>query len=171
MKITCHKQLWIALICLGISACGFHLRGNLNFPANFQHLSISLPPDAYLFKNKLKERLRSLRVRPHFSQAPNCYRLIIDELKFNRQIANISSSTTPRQFQLTYTVAYHLQNPKGETLIANGFSIANRLVSMNSERLLGSNYEQDFFKDEMEEELITKILNHISPAIAYQHET
>lgn len=171
MKSVFHKQLLIALFCLGITACGFHLRGNLNFPSNFQHLSIYLSPDAHSFKNKLKEKLRSLHIRPHFSQEPNCYHLVIDELKFNRQIANISSSTTPRQFQLTYTVFFHLLSPEGKNLIPNGFALANRLVSMNSERLLGSNYEQDFFKEEMEDELITKILNRISPAIVYQNET
>jgi LPS-assembly lipoprotein len=150
---------------LALTACGFHLRGNLNFPSDFQHVYLQVPPEGRDLKIKLKDRLRSFRIRPHHTQEASCYQLVIDELKFNRQIANISSSTTPRQFQLAYSVFYHFTNPQGETLIPRGFALANRLVSMNSERLLGSNYEQDFFKSEMEDELVGKILNNLPPAI------
>lgn len=159
----------VPLVCLlQLAACGFHLRGNLPFPPSFQAMHLQVPPDGRELKDKLKERLRAFQIRPLRSSAQGCYQLIIDELKFSQQIANISSSTTPRQFQLSYIVTYHFLNPKGETLIPQGFAIANRLVSMNSERLLGSNYEQKFFKDEMEAELSIKILNTLPPAIMSQ---
>jgi LPS-assembly lipoprotein len=158
-------ELLIVVLLLILSACGFHLRGNLAFPPDFQHLYVKLPPDHKSFKYKLKDKLRSFRVQPHASLQHTCYQLVIDELKFNRQIANISSSTTPRQFQLSYTVFYHFLSPQGDLLIPKAFLIANRLVSMNNERLLGSNYEQDFFKDEMEDELINKLLMTLPPAM------
>ena len=97
------KRLMSLVCLLQLASCGFHLRGNLSFPPNFQAIHLQVPPQGRTFKDKLKEEMRALQIHPAPSSRQGCYQLIIDDLKFNQQIANISSSTTPRQFQLSYT--------------------------------------------------------------------
>lgn len=147
-----------------MSACGFHLRGLMVFPSSLQNLYILVPTNGRDLKIKLEDQLKAYRVHPVPNVTQATYQLIIDDLKFTRQIANISSSTTPRQFQLIYTVEYHFIDAQGHHLIPQGRAQSQRLVSMNSERLLGSNYEQDFFMHEMEDELCTQILTTINHA-------
>ena len=159
LKITALSYL---LLCLLLSSCGFHLRGLLALPPNFQHVYLVLPSNGHSFEIKLKEQLQAYHVKSAESAQHAAYQIVIDSLNYTRQISNISSSTTPRQFQLTYTVDYHLVDEHGVTLIPARQLISNRLVSMNSERLLGSNYEEEFFKSEMEQELASQILTSIN---------
>lgn len=154
--------LSFSILSLSLSSCGFHLRGMADLPAHFQHVYLVSPPQGRSLQQKLKEELQAYRISYAPSLTRASYQIIIDNLNYTRQISNISSSTTPRQFQLTYTVEYHLTDNHGALLIAPRQLISHRMVSMNSERLLGSNYEEDFFKQEMEQELASQILTNIS---------
>ena len=149
-------------ICLLLSACGFHLRGLLNLPPSFQHVYLQIPPNGRSLQIKLKEELQSYHVTYSESATHAAYQIVIDGLVYTRQISNISSSTTPRQFQLNYSVNYRLLDNQGVQLIPAQQIKSSRLVSMNSERLLGSNYVEDFFKNDMEQEIASQILTHIN---------
>jgi LPS-assembly lipoprotein len=153
-----YKALLYSIFLSLLSACGFHLRGMVSLPPSFQHVYIIAPPNGRSLQLKLEEQLQAYRVQRSTSLDKAAFQIIIDSVSFNRQISNISSSTTPRQFQLSYVVAYHLMDSHNGNIIPRGQAVSNRLVSMNSERLLGSNYEQEFFMHEMEEDIATQIL-------------
>ena len=167
MKLSYQALLYSILLSL-LSACGFHLRGMVPLPPSFQHVYIIAPPNGRSLQLKLEEQLQAYRVQKSDSAAQSAFQIVIDNVVFNRQISNISSSTTPRQFQLSYVVTYHLMDSHNGNVIPRGQAVSNRLVSMNSERLLGSNYEQDFFMHEMEDEIATQILLTINHYFANQ---
>ena len=156
------KSILLGNLLLLLSACGFHLRGMMALPPSFQNVYISAPAHGKDLQLALDEQLQSYVVRRSESQKECAFQIIIDDIQFDRQISNISSSTTPRQFQLSYKVKYHFIDGKGAILIPNGIVHTQRLVSMNSERLLGSNYEQNFFLHEMENDAARQIMTTIS---------
>jgi LPS-assembly lipoprotein len=149
--------LWV----MSLSHCGFHLRGLTTLPPSFQQVYVVAPADARQLQAEIDNQLQAYNV----SKAPNItkahYQIVIDNIFFQRQISNISSSTTPRQYQLLYNIKYHVINSHGENIIPNGVINTNRLVSMNNERLLGSNYEQDFFLHEMQQEAAVQVVSTI----------
>lgn len=155
------KKAIIMTMIVALCACGFHLRGQMELPASFQDVAISAPPEGRNLSLALDEQLHAYHVIQVHSKTDAQFEIVIDTIQFERQIANISSSTTPRQYQLSYTVKHHLVDNHGRVLIPNGLVVSNRLVSMNSERLLGSNYEQDFFLHEMELDAARQILTTI----------
>lgn len=121
-------------------------------PASFQTVYISAAANQQQLLRALEQEFKSYHVNVFQSQKNSNIELFIDNVQFNRQISNISSSTTPKQFQLYLIVKYHVIDSNGHNCIPNGQVVINRLVTMNSERLLGSNYEQDFFQEEMQVE-------------------
>ena len=151
-----------------LSSCGFHLRGMVRLPPSFHHVYIIAPPNGRSLQLKIEDQLQAFKVTRSPSIEKAAFQIVIDAVNFSKQISNISSSTTPRQFQLTYVVNYHLIDDHSGIIIPHGHAISNRLVSMNSERLLGSNYEQDFFMHEMEDDLATQILLTISHYFSQQ---
>ncbi len=155
------KKAIIIILIVALCACGFHLRGQMELPTSFQNVAISAPPEGRNLSLALDEQLQAYHVIQAQSKTDAEFQIVIDNIQFERQIANISSSTTPRQYQLSYTVKHHLVDSHGRMLIPNGLVVSNRLVSMNSERLLGSNYEQDFFLHEMELDAARQILTTI----------
>ena len=156
------KSIFLGSLFVLLGACGFHLRGTMVLPPSFQHVYISAPAHGKNLQMALDEQLQAYVVSRSESQQDCSFQIIIDNIQFDRQISNISSSTTPRQFQLSYKVKYHFIDEKGAMLIPNGIIQLQRLVSMNSERLLGSNYEQDFFLHEMENDAARQMMMTIS---------
>ena len=150
------------LLILSITACGFHLRGMMPTLQNLENIFISTPNEAKYLRLALERELKVYNVRICSTPNQAFYELIVDNVELQRQVSNISSSTTPRQYQLIYKVYFHVIDTKqSHTIIPAGKLTANRLVTMNNERLLGSNYEQDFFVKEMQEELARQILTSI----------
>ncbi len=157
------KPLGILLLVLCLSQCGFHLRGMAPLPPSFQKVYIQAPKEAHFLENELIRNLESYHVQVCDTSHNSYFQIIIDSVDFQKQVSNISSSTTPRQFQLIYTVNYHfIDTSQNHDIIPNGKLTATRLVTMNNERLLGSNYEQDFFIKEMQEELARQMLSTIT---------
>jgi LPS-assembly lipoprotein len=162
------KTFFVFSLLLTLASCGFHLRGMVELPPSFQHVFISAPPQGRSLVTSLDEQLQAYRVAKASCVSDAAFQIVIDDIQFERQISNISSSTTPRQYQLFYIVKYHLIDTHGEHLIPNGLVKSNRLVSMNSERLLGSNFEQDFFLHEMEVDAARQIMTCIGTYFAKQ---
>ena len=131
-------------------------------PASFQNVYISAAGNQQQLLAAMEHEFKIYHVSVYSSQKNANIQIYIDDVQFNRQISNISSSTTPKQFQLYYIVKYHVINSNGENCIPNGRIAVNRLVTMNSERLLGSNYEQDFFQEEMQTEAARQMVAMIA---------
>jgi LPS-assembly lipoprotein len=157
------KQLGLLFLTICLSDCGYHLRGMAPLPPSFQNILITAPREAKDLKNVLESELLSYHVTVCHQNKDAHFEIVIDSIDFQRQVSNISSSTTPRQYQLIYTVGYHfIDTSQQHTVIPNGKLTSNRLVTMNNERLLGSNYEQDFFLKEMQEEIARQMISTIS---------
>lgn len=162
------KTLIVLSTVLILTACGFHLRGMMVLPPSFQNVFITAPPQGRNLIIALDEQLQAYSVAKASCASDAAFQIVIEDIQFERQISNISSSTTPRQYQLFYIVKYHLVDTHGNNLIPKGLVKSNRLVSMNSERLLGSNFEQDFFLNEMEVDAARQILTCIGTYFAKQ---
>jgi LPS-assembly lipoprotein len=150
-------MLWV----MSLSHCGFHLRGLTTLPPSFQQVYIVAPADARQLQAEIDNQLQAYNVAKAQNISKAHYQIVIDNIFFQRQISNISSSTTPRQYQLLYNIKFHVIDSHGENIIPNGVINTNRLVSMNNERLLGSNYEQDFFLHEMQQEAAVQLVSTI----------
>ena len=158
MKII-HSFLLVSILM--ISGCGFHLRGtHTNLPwLN----SVAIINNANRYLNPLiSEELKDNDVQVTDNLAKAKYWLIIDSDNFEQQILSISSSTTPRQYQLIYTVRFKLQKTNGEEIIPPSQVNITRVVTINSNRILGSNDEEDHFKKEMINEAVIQILYRLS---------
>ena len=157
------KRLGVFFLTMSLSHCGYHLRGMAPLPPSFQNIFIIAPKEAATLKYVLESELESYHVTVCQLDKQAHFEIVIDSVDFQRQVSNISSSTTPRQYQLIYTVKYHfIDTAQQHTVIPNGKLSSTRLVTMNNERLLGSNYEQDFFLKEMQEEIARQMISTIS---------
>jgi len=146
---------------MSLCHCGFHLRGLTTLPPSFQQVYVVAPADARQLQAEIDNQLQAYNVSKAKNMSNAHYQIVMDNIFLQRQISNISSSTTPRQYQLLYNIKYHVINSNGENIIPNGVINTNRLVSMNNERLLGSNYEQDFFLHEMQQEAAIQLVSTI----------
>ena len=154
--------LMIALLFL--SSCGFHLRGFVDIPDWLNNIAIILESGSRELEPLLKAQLESYHVKVSPSQTKAPYWLVIESDSFQKQITNISASTTPRQYLLIYTVQFSLIKNKGETILSSNTVAVNRQFTLNNNRILGSDYEEMTFKREMERNAVSLILSRLATA-------
>jgi len=144
------------------SGCGFHLRGMMDMPRWLNHVAIIVEQGHRDLAPYLTEYLQSYNLIVDTSPATAQYWLIIERDNFQQQITSVSSSTTPRQYELTYTVQFRLVRAKGQEIIPTSTINVSRQATINSDRILGSNQEESLLLDEMRRDAAVQIMNRIS---------
>lgn len=153
--------LIVLLFTLTLSSCGFHLRGMRDMPRWLDRVTIVVENANRDLEPLLSDQLRAYRIQVCSDPASANYWLIIEQDSVRQQITSISSSTTPRQYQLTYTVQFKLTRAKGNEIIPTTPIVVTRLLTVNSDRILGSNDEEAILKREMRRDAVMQILDRI----------
>lgn len=150
----------LVILSLLISSCGFHLRGFIDMPAWLNDVAIILESANHDLGPMLTAQLEAYHIRVSNDPQNAHYWLIIEQDHEDQQLISVSSSTTPRQYQLLYTVQFKLQEAKGKVITA-GRVTTSRQLTVNSNRILGSNDEENTLKHEMRRDAVIKIMNRI----------
>jgi LPS-assembly lipoprotein len=108
----------------------------------------------------LESRLRLHDVAVTDDPAIAKYWIVILNEYLRQDIAAVAASTAPRQYQLTLKVVFQIQKAKGKTkLPPEPIKVSvNRLLTINNDRILGSDSEAAILKQEMEADVATQIL-------------
>jgi|TARA_R110002126_G_scaffold173969_2_gene322534 LPS-assembly lipoprotein len=161
-------MLGIWILCSLLSSCGFHLRGLGEFPTWLKpKVAIILEDEARDWESYLKPLLSAgdIQVTSDPKQAP--FWLFIEQERLDQNISSVSSSSTPRQYQLHYAVTFRLENNRGKTLIPSRSVVVNRPLTINNERILGSRNESEKLKRAMKHDAAIQIiycLNRYTPS-------
>jgi LPS-assembly lipoprotein len=157
----------LLLITAIITSCGFRLRGLDASPAWLRAgVAIVVENAAHNWERLLREPLEASHIRVIDNPKKAPYWLIIKKEKLTRTINSVSSSTTPRQYQLVYTVWFSLQTAKGKVIIEPTSVFVTRPLTINNNRVLGSRNEGEKLKTEMKRDAALKIIEFL-----YQQES
>ncbi|KTD26174.1 MULTISPECIES: LPS assembly lipoprotein LptE [Legionella] len=157
------KHYFIIAITALLIGCGFHLRGLNDMPAwlNGHSMAIVIENAHRDLGPMLKDQLESYKVRvmPNPTQAD--YVLIIEADGIQQQITSVAASTAPRQYQLIYDVQFTVVKAKGGVIIPSTRVFVTRQLTVNSNRILGSNLEEAQISYEMRREAAMQIMNRV----------
>lgn len=149
----------LATLCL--FGCGFHLRGFVTMPTGLHDVGIIIEAANRDLEPMLKDQLNAYHiVVPDDPQSAH-YWLIIEEDKEEQHITSVSSSTTPRQYQMNYQVTFKFQAANGKEIIPSTNVTTTRQLTVNSNRILGSNFEENTLKHEMRKDAVIQIIDRI----------
>lgn len=159
-----YRQLILSALLFSLIGCGFHLRGILN-PDSLQWLNnvaIIIKQAHKDIEPFLKEQLNAYHVQVVTEPTHSKLWLIIDHETLQQNISSISSSTTPRQYQLNYSITFSLQRSDGTEIIPPKKIVLFRQITLNSNRILGSKDEEAIETREMRRDATFQILNRLS---------
>lgn len=156
------KRCMPLLLALALSACGFHLRGMVDAPTWLTRVCVideaKNKPLAVLLEAQLDSY--KIDVVPEPTQAN--YWLIINKSTYQQQIVSIGASTNPRQYQLILTVEFMLKTRQGQVIKPQRVVVVTRQLTVNNDRILGSNEEESVMMKEMRQDAVTQIINRLS---------
>ncbi|TAL60987.1 MAG: hypothetical protein EPN84_08700 [Legionella sp.] len=151
------------MLLLGLTACGFHLRGMVDIPVWLNNVAIidkeGNNRDLVLL---LKTQLKGYKVKVQTDPARAQYWLLINRSSFQQQIVSIGASTNPRQYQLILTVEFMLQERKGKIVKEPKIVSATRQLTINNDLILGSNEEAALLLKEMRQDAVVQIINRLT---------
>lgn len=156
------RTFWLFTIAVMLSSCGFHLRGMVDMPRWLNHVAVIDEQHQHDLAPYLVDYLKSYHLTVEPTEGSAHYWLIIQNSQIQKHIMSISSSTTPRQYELIYTVQFKLVQAKGRDMIPLTTIQVTKQSTINSDRILGSNQEQTLIEDEMRREAAIQIMNRVS---------
>lgn len=156
------KRLGALLFALGLSSCGFHLRGTVELPCWLTQVSIICHNNTSELMAALQFQFSRYKMEVISDPELASYWLIIENTSFQKQIVSIGSSTNPRQYQLILTIEFSLQTKEGECILSNARVIATRQLTVNNDRILGSTDEERILSHEMKNDAVIQIMNRLA---------
>ena len=109
----------------------------------------------------LKEQLRAYKIRINPDPARADYILIIEQDSLQQKITSVSASTTPRQYQLLYSVVYSLVKRKAAPIVSSRLIAVTRQLTVNNNRILGSDSEESMITRDMREDAVMQIISRL----------
>lgn len=147
---------------LFLSGCGLHLQNYGDIPKWFNNVAVVNQNVQHDLRAMIIQQLKSYKINICKNPKDAEYWLVLEEDKNTENITAVSSSTTPRQYQMTYAIKYKIQRVKtGEDVIPSSSAVVTRQFTINSNRILGSDYEGDLLRHEMCKDAVAQILDHI----------
>lgn len=150
------------LVVFLLSACGFHLRGMIDIPEWLDNVSIISRDGNKELVAKLKSVLEGYKIKVNDDPALAKYWLMINRSNLQQQIVSIGASTNPRQYQLIMTTEFSLTTPKGQVVKPVRQVTVTRQLTVNNDRILGSNAEESILISEMRQDTVIQIINRLS---------
>lgn len=158
------SKLFLITTSLLISSCGLHLQGYTDMPKWFNNVAVINQNVQHDLRPLIIEQLKSYKINVIKNPQQANYWLLLIEDKSTDNITAVSSSTTPRQYQMNYAIKYAVQQRNGQEVIPANSAVVTRQFTINSNRILGSDFEGDLLRQEMYRDAVAQIIDHIENA-------
>lgn len=161
-KMIIRFLLVSALTCT-ISACGFHLRGQIDVPDSISVLAIQTD-DTDLYRS-LVEALDFSGVTVVQSSADAKALLDLHKVEFERKVRTIDDRGKVTGYNLIYRVFFKVTSAKGEKLRQSAV-VARRDFNFDPDLVLQKEIEENALREDMVKELTRSILRQLSTIAA-----
>lgn len=151
------------ILIITLTACGFKLRGLADVPIWLNNIAVmSDVPDTSQLIPALKEQLKNNGILIADNPTTASYWLVILDIQKSEQVFGVAASATPRQYQLTWVMDFELRSRQGR-VIQNPVRVSvTRTLTINENRILGSNAETRLTVEEMQKDLAMQMINRLA---------
>ena len=158
-----YPKLLISILIVNLlSACGFHLRGNLDFPPGIEpfYISSANPNDRLHLElvNIFNASDIELAKRPDEAN----YQLVISSQKKDKRSTAIGNDGRIAEYQLIESVTFLIKDKSGQVVTGPNNMTERRTLQNNPNRVISTESEEQLIRDEMEKSLARKITRQLS---------
>ena len=149
-----------AALCVALTACGFHLRGQALLP--FDSVYITGSP---VFVSQISRALRAgspVRVTNNSKDAQVTLQ-ILSELR-ERVILSLSAAGRVREITLRYRVSYRLTDAKGIEYIPASEIVLRRDITYSDADVLGKEQEEVLLYRDMQSDAVQQVVRRLQIA-------
>ena len=153
------RKLTLVFLALLLASCGFHLRGQEEFPFE----SIAISPAGTPLAAALKRSIESgSEARVVDKPTKSSWRLEILSAVNDRVILSLDATGQVREYQLRYKVAFRLLDDKGEVRIPRSELFLTRLLSYDISEILAKESEAVLLNNDMQNDAVDQIIRRLA---------
>ena len=163
MKTIKQYKLFFAVMMMSLlTACGFHLRGDVPLPPQLKvmYLQSNNPYDPFTIA--IKNLLISHQIKIVASQSDAPVTLQILSVNFNQALTNISPNTQVRTYSLTYTMSFQLKSPDNTVILPPAVITTTLPFSTSDAQLLADSQVLVQQQQQMQADLVVQLFNRLN---------
>ncbi len=151
----------LALVCLFVTACGFHLRGESPLPA---WLESAWVVSDVRYSEVADELRRALRVAgasiPEQPEQANAV-IRIEGEQSKRRILSVGSDGRPQEYELNYQLRYGVYDSEGGVLLPPQTVTRARAYTFSEVDVLGKSTERDELWRELRRGVVAAVMDRL----------
>lgn len=144
-------------MALLLSACGYHLRGALELPANMKNIYVEGGSGA--LQEQFKQVFKASSVQLASSRKGAGIVIKIANEDFNRRVLSLSSRGKSNEFELTYRLDYEFTNADDVVLMPQQSAEVRRDYYNDQQFIIAKDQEEVGIRNEMYQQAVQTIVN------------
>lgn len=156
------RYLFLLASCLLLTSCGFHLQGEAKLAPPLHRLYLQTPDPYGNLARNLKQYLKMSKVKLVSSPTQGETILAVTRDEAAQEFISVSATTQTRQYRLKVTVVFEITNSKGQVIVDPQTLVEERVITIQSNQILGSSNETALLYQQMRRALAYAIINRIA---------
>ena len=155
---TLYRNLILTFTLIGITSCGYTLRGDLSLNESIKEISVYSNEYSQL-SNSINILLTNNNIKTSGEKNSSNYRIQIFSEDFNRRQLSINLSGRVNEYEVIYSVDFNISAPLEIGKVEN--ITLYRDYSFDENQVMGNTNREDAIKKEMISTAATLILNKL----------
>lgn len=160
MLNTLMRSALLLLLATAITACGFHLRGNIPLSEGVKNMFLVVPDGT--FKEALGEMLARNGAELATAEGGADVILNVTKAEPSRTVGTLDSLGKANSYNLNFRVTYSLEDQEGNKVRKVTSLKASRQYNFDPERVVESEAEEAELLESMEEEISLQIVRQLA---------
>lgn len=159
------RSALLLVLAAAISACGFHLRGNIPLDDNIKNMFVSAPEGP--FKDQLESVLTTSGAQISATDGGADVLLVVTKAATSRSVGTLDDRGKANSYNLKFKVTYSLSDPTGVNIRPASTIVETRQYNFDPERVIESEAEEAELQESMEQDISLRIVRQLSSITDY----
>ncbi|HZP66439.1 MAG TPA: LPS assembly lipoprotein LptE [Rudaea sp.] len=147
-----------------LSACGFHLRGEVALPPTMQRVHLAISDPYSPLKRDLEAALARSGAKIENNAGEGIAEVTISAVSLGAVVRSVGANAYVNEFSMVYHVEIEVTDANGKTLMPKQTVEHSREFTFDQSQAIGTSAEQDEIKKEMERDMVQALLRRIEAA-------
>ena len=154
----------IAAATFALSACGFHVRGEVQLPATMQRVHVQIADPYSPLGRDLEAALKRSGAKVENAAGDGIAEIAIPAVSLAPTVRSVGANAFVNEFSMVYHVEMQITDANGKILMPRQVIEHSREFTFDQTQAIGTSAEQDEIKKEMERDMVPALLRRIEAA-------
>ncbi|HET8942819.1 MAG TPA: LPS assembly lipoprotein LptE [Rudaea sp.] len=158
------RGIALAATMCALTACGFHMRGEVQLPAGMQRVHVQIADRFSPLKRDVEAALKRSGAVVEANPGVGIAEIVISAVSLAPVVRSVGANAFVNEFSMVYHVELRIDGADGKTLLAPEAIEHSRDYTFDQSQAIGSNAEQDEIRKEMERDMVQAIMRKVEAA-------